>query len=99
MIPLFDRLDLAPDAVFLLWCALWALRIGGALVAFMATRWAWRRVGRQKRRVAYRDIEELGKIMRANSGGYAGPAYWPAMDRLRELWVEREAQENDGSPT
>ncbi len=53
MTSLFDRLDLAPDAVFLLWFAAGMAAIGLAIGAYMvarrAGRWARRRKGRAVR--------------------------------------------------
>ena len=86
MTPFFDRLDLAPDAVFLLWFAGLMVAIGLAIGAYMA--------GKRKGRVAYRDIEELVARIKAQPV-YTGPVYWPAMDRLRELWIEREKSESE----
>ena len=97
MTSLFDRLDLASDAVFLLWFAVGMVAIGLAIGAYMVARRVWRWAGRRKRRVAYRDIEELVARIKAQPV-YTGPVYWPAMDRLRELWIEREEKEaNDAN--
>lgn len=94
MMPFFDRLDFASDAAFLLWVASLMLWIGLAIGAYMVARRAWRWVGRRKRRIAYSDIKELVAKMKASTP-YAGPVYWPAMDRLREMWIEREERERD----
>ncbi|KKN61612.1 hypothetical protein LCGC14_0520650 [marine sediment metagenome] len=50
MTPLFDGLDLAPDAAFLLWFAVGMVAIGLAIGAYMVGRRAWRWVGRARRR-------------------------------------------------
>ena len=43
MMPLFDGIDLAPDAVFLLWVAGLMVAIGLVIGVYMAGRWVWRR--------------------------------------------------------
>ena len=43
MTPFFDRLDLAPDAAFLLWVAGLMVAIGLVIGAYMVGRWVWRR--------------------------------------------------------
>ncbi len=43
MTPLFDGLDLAPDAAFLLWFAVGMVAIGVGIGAYMVGRRAWRR--------------------------------------------------------
>ena len=42
MTPFFDRLDLAPDAAFLLWVAGGMVAIGLVIGAYMAGRGVWR---------------------------------------------------------
>lgn len=98
MTPFFDRLDFASDAVFLLSVAYAMLAISLAIGVYVAARRLWRWVGRRKRQVAYADIEKFVAKMKTSTP-YTGPAYWPAMDRLREMWVEREVQEKHGSST
>ncbi len=98
MTPLFNRIDYASDAVFLLWFAVGMVAIGLAIGAYMVARRVWRWAGRRKRRVAYRDIEELVARIKAQPV-YTGPVYWPAMDRLRKMWVEREERERDERET
>ena len=44
MTPLFNRIDYASDAVFLLWFAAGMVAIGLVIGAYMAARWVWRRV-------------------------------------------------------
>ncbi len=41
MTSLFDRLDLVPDAVFLLWFAVGMAAIGLVIGAYMVGRWVW----------------------------------------------------------
>ncbi len=50
MTPLFNRIDYASDAVFLLWVAVGMAAIGVGIGAYMAGRRAWRWVGRARRR-------------------------------------------------
>lgn len=95
---IFDRLDFASDAVFLLWFVCLMLAIGACIGVFMVAKELWWRVGRRKQRITYAHVEELMAEIKANAI-YAGPAYWPAMDRLREMWVEREEKEKHGRPT
>ncbi len=102
MTPLFNRIDLAPDAVFLLWFAVGMAAIGLVIGAYMVARRAWRWVGRRlvakRRHVTYRDIEDFVDAVK-NQPVYTGPVYWPAMDRLRKMWVEREERERDERET
>lgn len=93
----FDRFDALSDTAFAMWVAVRMVAIGLAISVVMVARWAWRRAGRKRRRVAYRDIERLIAVTKANAV-YAGPAYWPAMDRLREMWIEREKDGTNGGP-
>ncbi len=50
MTPLFNRIDYASDAVFLLWFAVGMAAIGLVIGAYMAGRRAWRWTGRARRR-------------------------------------------------
>ncbi len=50
MMPLFDGIDLAPDAVFLLWVAGGMVAIGVGSGAYMGGRRAWHRVAAARRR-------------------------------------------------
>lgn len=59
MTPFFDRLDLAPDAVFLLWCAVGMVAIGLGISAYMAGKRAWRWVGKARRRRIGRRVDRL----------------------------------------
>ena len=58
MTPLFNRIDYASDAAFLLWFAVGMAAIGVVIGAYMAGRWVWRRVEKARReyreRKAYR---------------------------------------------
>ncbi len=71
MTPLFDRIDLASDAAFLLWVAGGMVAIGLAIGAYMVGRRAWRwaartlsdwrasrRCERTRRERLYRRVEE-----------------------------------------
>ena len=60
MTPFFARLDLAPDAVFLLWVAGGMVAIGLVIGAYMVGKRAWRWVGRADRRyeLAHKRFEE-----------------------------------------
>lgn len=50
MTPLFDGIDLASDAVFLLWFAVGLVASGLVIGAYMVGRKAWRWVGKARRR-------------------------------------------------
>ena len=75
MMPLFDRLDLAPDAVFLLWVAGGMVAIGLVIGAYMVGKRAWRRgIGmraqrrRNRRAYAVRIERIVERLKSAESG-------------------------------
>lgn len=65
MTPLFNGIDLASDAAFLLWVAYIMLRFGLALSVFAAARIVWRWVGkaRRRRRIGRR-VDRLVKMIK-----------------------------------
>ncbi len=75
MIHLFDRLDLAPDAMFLLWCAGLMAAIGLAIGVYMAGRRAWRWVGRRRKRLSYEYVDKVMTRIKTEAI-YVGPVYW-----------------------
>ncbi len=65
MTPLFDRLDLAPDAVFLLWVAGGMVAIGVGIGAYMVGKrlWRWVAAARRRRRIGRR-VDRLVEFLK-----------------------------------
>ncbi len=65
MTPFFDRLDLAPDAAFLLWCAVGMVAIGLVIGAYMVGKRAgrWVAAARRRRRIGRR-VDRLVEFLK-----------------------------------
>ena len=63
--PLFDGIDLAPDAAFLLWFAVGMAAIGLVIGAYMVGMWEWRRgIGMRAQRRHARFEKRVTRVTR-----------------------------------
>ena len=90
MMPLFDGIDLAPDAEFLLWWAGLMVVIGLAIGAYMAARRAWRRVGvsRPRSRRKYGDRRIVPRFLWFPTRAWLEDP--PSWRWLEWAWIEQK---------
>ncbi len=75
MIPLFDGIDLASDAEFLLWFAGGMVAIGLVIGVYMVARRVGRWVGRRRKRLSYEYVDKVMTRIKTEAI-YVSPVYW-----------------------